>query len=73
MNPVLDNKRNELDWASDYECWYLVKHPVAFDKLCYLVSFLEEFKEQTELGNLQQFVSMRIEELHAEKPEIAIS
>lgn len=73
MNPVLDNKWNELDWASDYECWYLVKHPVAFDKLCYLVSFLEEFKEQTEVGNLQQFVSMRIEELHAEKPEIAIS
>lgn len=73
MNPVLQNKWNELDWASDYECWYLVKHPVAFDKLCYLVSFLEEFKEQTEVENLQQFVSMRIEELHAEKPEIAIS
>lgn len=73
MNPVLQNKWDELDRAGDYECWYLVKHPVAFDKLCYLVSFLEEYQEQGGEGNLKQYVSHRIGELNAERPEIGIS
>ena len=40
MNPVLETKLEELKNAKDYECWYLVKQPTAFDNLCYLVSFL---------------------------------
>ena len=44
MNSVLQKKLNELQNANDYECWYLVKQPTAFDNLCYLVSFLKEFK-----------------------------
>lgn len=73
MNPVLQKKWDELNRAADYECWYLVKHPAAFDRLCYLVSFLAEFKERDEAGNLQRFISGKLEELHAEKPEIEIS
>ena len=38
MNPILKSKIDELEKASDYECWYLVKQPTAFDCLCYLVS-----------------------------------
>ena len=41
MNSVLQKKLNELQNANDYECWYLVKQPTAFDNLCYLVSFLK--------------------------------
>ena len=41
MNQVLENKLHELENASDYECWYLVKQPTAFDSICYLVSFLK--------------------------------
>ena len=29
MNQVLENKLHELENASDYECWYLVKQPTA--------------------------------------------
>lgn len=73
MNPVLQKKWDELNRAADYECWYLVKHPAAFDRLCYLVSFLAEFKERDEAGNLHRFISGKLEELHARKPEIEIS
>ena len=44
MNPILQNKINELQNANEYECWYLVKQPTAFDSLCYLVSFLKDYK-----------------------------
>lgn len=73
MNPVLQKKLDELKRADKYACWYLVKHPVAFDKLCYLVSFLEEYKEQDGERNLETYVSRRIGELNAEKSEIGIS
>ena len=46
MNSVLQNKLTALQNASDYECWYLVKQPTAFDNICYLVSFLKEFKSK---------------------------
>lgn len=73
MNPVLQKKWDELERADKYACWYLVKHPVAFDKLCYLVSFLEEYKEQDGERNLETYVSRRIGELNAGKPELEIS
>lgn len=56
MNPILQTKINELENASDYECWYLVKQPTAFDCLCYLVSFLKEYKESEHSENLQDFI-----------------
>lgn len=48
MNPILQNKLQKLKNASDYECWYLVKQPTAFDSLCYLVSFLEKYQSATQ-------------------------
>ena len=73
MNPLLESKLNELNSASDYECWYLVKQPTAFDSICYLVSFLEDFKAQDTPGNLQDYIANKIESLKAVKPNVEIS
>lgn len=73
MNPILEQKLQELDRAKEYECWYLVKQPTAFGPLCYLVSFLRDFKTQAGPGNLQDYIGRRIDALRAEKPDLAIS
>ena len=73
MNPLLESKLNELNNAADYECWYLVKQPTAFDNICYLVSFLEDFKAQDNLGNLQDYIANKIETLKTIKPNVDIS
>ena len=73
MNPILQNKLQELQNANDYECWYLVKQPADFDSLCYLVSFLADYKTKTVSGNLQDYVGQKISELKAVKPDIKIS
>ncbi len=73
MNVILQNKLQELENAGDYECWYLVKQPTAFDCLCYLVSFLEEFKSKEVSSNLQDFIGTKVNELKSQKPSIDIS
>lgn len=73
MNVILQNKLKELENAKDYECWYLVKQPTAFDSLCYLVSFLEKFKSKEVSNNLQDFIGTKINELKASKPNVEIS
>lgn len=73
MNQVLENKLHELENASDYECWYLVKQPTAFDSICYLVSFLKDFKVQENPGNLQDYIGQKIETLKTSKPGVEIS
>lgn len=73
MNTVLQNKLNALQNASDYECWYLVKQPTAFDSICYLVSFLKEFKLREPSENLQEFVGKRVAEINSSKPNVEIS
>lgn len=73
MNPLLESKLNELNNAADYECWYLVKQPTAFDNICYLVSFLEDFKAQDSPGNLQDYIANKIETLKTIKPNVDIS
>ena len=73
MNSVLQNKLNELQNASDYECWYLVKQPTAFDNICYLVSFLKEFKSKDTPENLQEFIGKKVTEINASKPNVEIS
>lgn len=73
MNPVLQNKLQKLQNASDYECWYLVKQPTAFDSLCYLVSFLEKYQGATQNKNIQDFISEQLSELSRTKPELNIS
>ena len=73
MNIILENKLKELEIAGDYECWYLVKQPTVFDSLCYLVSFLEEFKSKDVSGNLQDFIGVKVNELKTSKPNVEIS
>ena len=73
MNPILQNKLQKLQNASDYECWYLVKQPTAFDSLCYLVSFLEKYQGATQNKNIQDFISEQLSELSKTKPELNIS
>lgn len=73
MNVILQNKLTELQNASDFECWYLVKQPTAFDSLCYLVSFLKEFKDGEHQGNLQDFIGTKIAEINSVKNNVEIS
>lgn len=73
MNPILQNKLQKLKNASDYECWYLVKQPTAFDGLCYLVSFLEKYQGATQNKNIQDFISVQLSELSRIKPKLNIS
>lgn len=73
MNPLLENKYNELKESQNYECWYLVKQPTEFDNICYLVSFLEEYKTENKGLNLQEFISGKITLLSRSKPEVKIS
>lgn len=73
MNPILEKKYNELENSKKYECWYLVKQPTVFDKVCYLVSFLEEYKINNQGMNLQDFISKKINFMSVEKPNIEIS
>ena len=58
MNPILENKIEELKNAKNYECWYLVKQPTAFDSLCYLVSFLKKYKS-SDLGKIYKILLAR--------------
>ena len=73
MNPMLQKKLEELNQSGDYECWYLVKQPTAFDSLCYLVSFLKEYKEGKNSDNLQDYIGRKIQQLGVVKPEVKIS
>lgn len=73
MNPLLQKKYDVLKESEKYECWYLVKQPTAFDNICYLVSFLEEYKEDNGGVNLQDFISQKISLLSTTKPNVDIS
>ena len=73
MNPILENKLNELKNLQDYECWYLVKQPTAFDNLCYLVSFLKDYKLKDISSNLQDYIGARVTSLKENNPNIEIS
>lgn len=73
MNIILENKLTQLENSADYECWYLVKQPTAFDSLCYLVSFLEEFKSKEANQNIQDYIGKRVSELKLTKPQLEIS
>lgn len=70
---MLEKKLNELERANDYECWYLVKQPTDFDALCYLVSFLKEYKANNVSKPLQEFISAKIVQLSRIKTDVSIS
>ena len=73
MNAILDEKYNQLKAASDYECWYLVKQPTAFDGLCYLVSILKKYQESDSKANIQEYIKMHVGQLKATNPSIELS
>lgn len=73
MNPILQDKLNELESACDYECWYLVKQPTEFDCLCYLVSFLNDYKASSQSSKFQDYMSKRIHEFNSNNSNISIS
>lgn len=73
MNALLEEKYNELQAADDYECWYLVKQPTAFDSLCYLVSFLKKYQETDSKAVLQEYIKHCVEQLKMAKPNIELS
>lgn len=73
MNPIIQKKYDELEKANKYECWYLVKQPTAFENICYLVSFLEEYKEDNHGVNLQEYISQKISSLLKIKPHVELS
>lgn len=73
MNQILQSKIDELEKADKYECWYLVKQPTAFDSLCYLVSFLIEYKEKKTIENLENYIANRVQDIKPIKPNVEIS
>lgn len=73
MNAILEEKYDQLKAASDYECWYLVKQPTAFDGLCYLVSILKKYQESDSKANIQEYIKMHVGQLKATNPSIELS
>lgn len=73
MNPIIQKKYDELEKANKYECWYLVKQSTAFENICYLVSFIEEYKEDNHGVNLQEYISQKISSLLKIKPHVELS
>ena len=73
MNSILQKKFDELTESGKYECWYLVKQPTSFDNICYLVSFLEDYKENNKGVSLQNFISQKISLLDTTKTDLNIS
>ena len=56
MNELLNNKIEQLKAAEEYECWYLVKQPTEFTKLCYLVSVLKEYQDNNSAEVLSNYI-----------------
>lgn len=73
MNSILQKKFDELEKANKYECWYLVKQPTAFENICYLVSFLEEYKKDNHGVSLQEYISQKISSLSTTKLQVELS
>lgn len=67
MNDILQNRLNQLDSLQKFSCWYLVKQPTTFFKLCYLVSFLEKYQKEHDTKQFQQYISDNIAELNKQK------
>jgi MoxR-like ATPase len=74
MNPLLERKLNELKSAQDYECWYLVKHSTNFAHLCYLVTFLKDYKDNPGVSvNLEEHISKKVSLINSVKPNLRLS
>lgn len=67
LNPLLQEKLDLLEKAEKFECWYLVKHSTDFDKLCYLVSILNSYKELNSSKNLEEYIKEQVKILNQNK------
>lgn len=63
MNPLLQEKLNDLAQVNKYECWYLVKQTTKFEIICRLVSFLKDYKSNSMSDNLSDFINNKIDDL----------
>ncbi len=73
MNELLNNKIEQLKAAEEYECWYLVKQPTEFTKLCYLVSVLKEYQDNNSVEVLSDYIDNHIAQLQSEKSNVEFS
>lgn len=73
MNKLLQDKLDQLENASEYECWYLVKQPTEFDKLCYLVAILKEYQQSKIEETLDAYITRRVQEITEGKPALELS
>ena len=70
MNILWQEKLKELSELDKEQAWYIVKHNPDIVKLCYYVSFLEEFQKNENLRqefNLQNYIDKRVADLNSEK------
>ena len=70
MNFLWQEKFKELNELDKEQAWYIVKHNPEIIKLCYYVSFLEEFQNDENIReqyNVEKYIKKRIEDLNAEK------
>lgn len=73
MDTILQSKLQQLQNANDYECWYLVKQPTEFSKLCYLVFVLKSYQEEQSNDNLSKYIEDKIRLLKEQKPSVQFS
>ncbi len=70
MNILWQTKLKELSELDKEQAWYIVKHNPEIIKLCYYVSFLEEFQSDENIRNrysVQTYIEKRVSDLNAEK------
>lgn len=67
MNPILQDKINELTNAQKFECWYLVKHNPDFCNLCYMIDALEEYQSFHNAVNVEDAVNQKITQINSSK------
>lgn len=67
MNDILQERLNKLKSLEKFSCWYLVKQPTTFFKLCYLVSFLEEYQKKHCTEQFEEFIEENIEKVNNKK------
>lgn len=73
MNSILQRKLDKLASANQLECWYIVKQSTGFDKVCYLVSYLDEYQRKNNSMSLEDFIKIRVAQLKSEHSSFNIS
>ena len=73
MDSILQRKLDQLASANQLECWYIVKQSTDFDKVCYLVSYLDEYQRKNNSMSLEDLIKTRVAQLKSEHPDFGIS